>query len=372
MLIDVPIVFWRSIVYNVTYITEQRKATHVIAKYNREEVSHMASIKDVAKLAGVSVSAVSKYLKTPQNMRDETKEKIAGAIQTLNFHPNQLARSLRTGRSRIIAIFVPEVDNLYFSNIFMHIQHYCNDRDLLPLLLSNKTEREVINISNLLRSGVVDGAVYYDDGHVPSISQYLANDTDVPLVRIGGVAQKEDFATIYIDFESAFTQLSQHLIAKGASRLAYIWPADDNSSRQKFQAVRSCCEQLGVELITPPNTDGYYGYIGGYNCCVELLNTLSTLPDAVICESDMIAMGVLKGLTHLGLNVPENTLISGCDNTHISVMSNPSLTSVNIPIEKICFAAMEMLCNMIAGTPYPPHMVFECCPVYRTSTGEKL
>lgn len=342
-----------------------------ITKHNMEEVDNMASIKDVAKLAGVSVSAVSKYLKTPQNMRDETREKISGAIQQLQFHPNQLARSLRTGRSGIIAIFVPEVDNLYFSNIFMHIQHYCNDRNLLPLLLSNKTEQEIINIANLLKSGVVDGAVYYDDGQAPSISKYLGSDADVPLVRIGGAAHKEHSAAIHIDFQSAFTQLSEHLIQKGVSRLAYIWPANDNSSRQKFQAVQACCERLNIELITPAHISSYYGYMGGYKCCIDLLKTLPAPPEGIICESDMIAMGALKGLTHLGLDVPEDMFISGCDNTHISVMSNPSLTSVNIPIENICFAAMETLCNMIAGKPYPAYTVFECQPVYRTSTGDK-
>ena len=85
---------------------------------NGKEGVFLASIKDVAKKAGVSVAAVSKYLKTPENMRETTRTRIAQAITELNYHPNPLAQSLRTGRTHIIAITLPEVDNPYFTKMF--------------------------------------------------------------------------------------------------------------------------------------------------------------------------------------------------------------------------------------------------------------
>ena len=88
----------------------------------------MASIKDVAKKAGVSVAAVSKYLKTPENMRETTRTRIAQAITELNYHPNPLAQSLRTGRTHIIAITLPEVDNPYFTKMFKLLQHDSSPR----------------------------------------------------------------------------------------------------------------------------------------------------------------------------------------------------------------------------------------------------
>ena len=93
----------------------------------------MAAIKDVAKLAGVSVAAVSKYLKTPDNMREDTRQRIADAIAKLNYRPNPFAQSLRTGRTNIVAIAIPEVDNPYFSKMFklLHIlRHSENTRSI--------------------------------------------------------------------------------------------------------------------------------------------------------------------------------------------------------------------------------------------------
>ena len=99
----------------------------------------MAAIKDVAKLAGVSVAAVSKYLKTPNNMREDTRQRIAQAIEELNYRPNPFAQSLRTGKTNIIAIAIPELDNPYFNKMFKLLQEFCEERGYMAILLKNAT-----------------------------------------------------------------------------------------------------------------------------------------------------------------------------------------------------------------------------------------
>ena len=99
----------------------------------------MAAIKDVAKLAGVSVAAVSKYLKTPNNMREDTRQRIAHAIEELNYRPNPFAQSLRTGKTNIIAIAIPELDNPYFNKMFKLLQEFCEERGYMAILLKNAT-----------------------------------------------------------------------------------------------------------------------------------------------------------------------------------------------------------------------------------------
>ena len=118
----------------------------------------MAAIKDVAKLAGVSVAAVSKYLKTPDKMREDTRQRIADAIAKLNYRPNPFAQSLRTGRTNIVAIAIPEVDNPYFSKMFKLLQEYCEDRGLMAMLLKNANMEQARNAAGILKSGLVERA----------------------------------------------------------------------------------------------------------------------------------------------------------------------------------------------------------------------
>lgn len=325
----------------------------------------MAAIKDVAKLAGVSVAAVSKYLKTPDNMREETRQRIAGAIRELNYRPNPLAQSLRTGKTNIIAIAIPEVDNPYFSKMFKLLQTYCEDRGLLAVLLKNANPEQTKNAASILKSGLVDGVICYDEGQADTFIMEL--EVSVPVVKVGPVTDCDYAATVGIDLRTGMEKLCAHLEETGVRRLGYIGPDNDMSSRQKISAIRNYCQ--GREIYLDPSvflTD-CHTYSGGFDSCQKLLDSGAELPDAIIVESDMIALGVLKCLARRGVEVPGTVRISGYDNTDISAMSNPSLTSVHIPLEEICRAALNMLWAMIQGetvTPVEFHTELEI----RTST----
>ena len=150
-------------------------------------------------------------------------------------------------------------------------------------------------------------------------------------------------------------------------RLGYIGPVSDASSGQKIDALKHCCERGGLYLdpdafLTDCNT-----YSGGFDCCRKLLDSGVPLPDAIVVESDMIALGVLKCLVGRGVRVPEDIRLTGYDNTDISVMSNPSLTSVDIPMEDICLAALNMLRAMMQGEAVEP-VIFRTGLKIRAST----
>ena len=142
----------------------------------------MAVIKDVAKLAGVSPSAVSKYLRTPQNMRADTRERIRAAIETLHYQPSQLAKSLRTGRSGMIAITIPEIDNPYFSDVFSFFQSLCSNNDLVPVMLRTNTPAELERTATVLNAGFLDGAICYDAGEAGKL--FTDRTIRIPLVYI--------------------------------------------------------------------------------------------------------------------------------------------------------------------------------------------
>ena len=325
----------------------------------------MASIKDVAKLAGVSVAAVSKYLKTPQNMREETRNRIAGAIEALNYRPNPLAQSLRTGRTNIIAIAIPEVENPYFSNMFKLLQAYCEQRGLLAVLLKNANAEQTKNTAGILKSGLVDGVICYDEGQADALIREVA--VSVPVVKVGPVSDNHYAATVGIDLRTGINKLCSHLEDVGVRRVGYIGPDKDFSSMQKIGAIRHYCEKSGLYLDPDVFLTDCTDYSSGYDCAKKLLQSGVPVPDVIIVESDMIALGVLKGLTEGGLQIPGDIRLTGYDNTDISQMSNPSLTSVHIPMEEICTCALNMLCQLMNGNEVTP-VLFQTDLKIRTST----
>jgi len=325
----------------------------------------LASIKDVAKKAGVSVAAVSKYLKTPENMRETTRTRIAQAITELNYHPNPLAQSLRTGRTHIIAITLPEVDNPYFTKMFKLLQERCEEWGYLAVLLKNSNADQAKRNAGLIKSGLADGVICYDEGQVDIFMAEAAS--HVPIVKLSTLPSSDYPATVGIDLRPGIRKLCQHLEQTGVRRLGYFGPDKDISSMQKIQAIRDCCCESSLYLDPEVFVTNCDSYNTGYDRAKELLASGARLPEAIIVESDMIAVGVLKGLIEGGLQVPRDIRVSGYDNTDISQMSNPSLTSVHIPLEEICTCAITMLNQLLNDQPvFAVH--FQTDLIVRTST----
>lgn len=312
----------------------------------------MASIKDVAKKAGVSVAAVSKYLKTPENMRETTRTRIAQAITELNYHPNPLAQSLRTGRTNIIAIALPEVDNPYFTKMFKLLQEQCEEWGYLAMLLKNSNANQAKRNASILKSGLADGVICYDEGLADTFISEV--EVCIPVVKLAPLPDSEYPATVGIDLRTGIQKLCTHLEQIGVRRLGYIGPDSDVSSFQKIQAIRDCCDSSALFLDPQVFLTDCNSYSTGFACSQKLLKSGVPLPDAIIVESDMIALGVLKGLIEGGVRVPQDVRLSGYDNTDISQMSNPSLTSIHIPMEEICACALNMLRALMEGREVAP------------------
>jgi len=328
----------------------------------------MAVIKDVARMAGVSVSAVSKYLQTPQNMRADTRERIQSAIETLHYRPSQLAKSLRTGRSGIIAITIPEVDNPYFGEVFNCFQNLCSDNGFIPIMLRTNTSSELEHTASLLKAGFIDGAICYDAGEAGKL--FKDHDLSIPLIYMGPTSGEVTSPSVQVDLRNGIYELCAHLASCGVKTIGYIGPFDDASSIQKFAALQDSCEEHSLSLLKEHIYPQCYGYDGGYVNCARMLGSGGKLPDAIVAEADAIAMGVLKRLLESGKRLPEDILLSGYDDTDISQMVSPSLTTIHIPSLEMCAAAMKLLLWKLGGgeAPNDGRIIFQTHLVVRDST----
>lgn len=329
----------------------------------------MVTIKDVAKLAGVSPSAVSKYFISPDHMREKTKVLIAAAVEELNYHPNRLARSLRNGSSGVVVITVPDARNPHFGGYIHLMQDTCFRLSLTPLFIQVRTRQDARNAIQLIRSGLPDGVICSDDGWL--VSQILDAGLQVPIVQISPNPKVNVKTAVFMELKPGITLLCQHLEEQGIRKFSFIGSEGDFSSDEKLSAIRDFCHNHSTVLKESAIFKGarkdLSAYESGYQECSRLLKEMSELPEVVICASDDTALGVLKCLTHHGLRVPEDILLSGYDDTESAFMSNPSITSVHIPLDVICNAAVENMHNILNGNT-TTNKSFPTTLTIRTST----
>ena len=329
----------------------------------------MATIKDVAKLAGVSVSAVSKYLRTPQHMREETRSLIASAIKELDYSPNLLARNLRSGRTGFIAIECSNITNPYSATLAKYMQAYCSEQNLVAMFIQSDSVNNVNHAMSILKTGFFDGIICYECN--PLMDAIHEAELQIPMVQIAPLMEPDGTPSIYIDLEQGTRLLLDHLKSRGVESIAYFGPADDTSSTQKYDALLAYAREhdmtVNSDYTAITNASNYEQISAVY---ATILAEKRPLPDAIVCTSDYVAVYVLKVLADAGIRIPEDVMLTGFDDTELAVISNPSLTSVHTPLKQISEAAVQQLTTLIEGGT-PQTMVFVPELSIRHSTDEK-
>ena len=304
----------------------------------------MASIKDVAKQAGVSPSAVSKYFKTPELMRDSTKKRIAAAVKVLDYYPSHIAKSLRSGRSGVIAIALPSITNPYFTDIFAQFHKLSTKYGFVPVAIETDYGRNLQQDIELLRSGLFDGVLFYNTGETGNL--FSAPNLDIPMVYLGPAADSNTRSYVSVDLRAGMLELCAHLTSIGVKRLGYIGN-DDESSVHKLDAINVFCAGEALTLDSDFTSMDADSYNKGYKCCEHFIKSGGKLPDAILTSSDMVAVGVYKCLEENGYRVPEDVKLSGYDNTDISKLYSPAITTIHIPVKELCEGAFNMLYSLI-------------------------
>jgi DNA-binding LacI/PurR family transcriptional regulator len=310
----------------------------------------MAVIKDVAKLAGVSVAAVSKYLKTPENMREETRRQIEAAIQELNYRPSPVAQSLRTRKTGMVAVMMPAITNPFFAELFDALRRALLKKGYTALLQTANDVDELRIAMFSLSIRQVDGVVlcFLDD---ESLVAELAECSIgvVPLVAMSWHSIMEGCGVVLVDVRDGMRQAVTHLVETGRKRIAYIGgPESSHISREKISGYRAALEAAGLQADPTLVLHGGYSLESGYLAATQLLKGRHR-PDAVAAENDMLAVGCIKRLAQEGIAIPADIAVTGFDDIPLSSMYEPPISTVRLPIEHIGVAAVDMLAVMIEG-----------------------
>lgn len=315
----------------------------------------MASIYDVAQLAGVSVATVSRVLNSSASVTEATKAKVKSAMLRLGYTPNPSARTLRNNRTGLVALITPEIINPYFAAVASGVQDMCR-KSKYQLILCNTGGDESLEISylDLLSNKQVDGIIIAPPGtHTNPKSdgkiQNLLN-RNYPLVMIG---RRFESDTINCDIVTTNTAIGtreamQHILDGGHSRIAYLGGPNPNVAKTRLATFRSSLSANGLiideNLIFQTNLT----LEDGYKICRKLL-TLSNRPTAIFAVNDMVAIGAMIALQEARIPIPEEMIVVGFDDIPLAAMFRPSLSTVVQPKYDLGRIAAERLIGRIEG-----------------------
>jgi LacI family transcriptional regulator len=326
-------------------------------------------MKDVARLASVSVSTVSRVISGSIPVDDETRSRVEEAIFKVNYRPNLLAQGLRSKRGMMIGFLVPMITHPAFAMMIEAIEESTARRDLGMVLCNtrNDPDKEAGSIDSMLRRNI-DGIVFSRVSDRSRVLDIIAK-SKTPAVVIDRSLDHEAIPSVLLDNYKAGVMAATHLLEVGCKKLVCVTGARDITlSRERLGGFTDTLKAAGIELTRERVFEGNFSYECGKRA-VDFFTDNRTSYDGIWVQSDITAYGVLAALQRRGVKVPEDVALMGMDNIDFSSMSYPTITTIAQPYNLMCEKAVEMIVKKSSGQRLDElHVVLEPGIVVREST----
>jgi LacI family transcriptional regulator, repressor for deo operon, udp, cdd, tsx, nupC, and nupG len=322
----------------------------------------MAVIKDVARLAGVSPSTVSKYLNHASSLKEAYRERVRKAVEKLDYTPSHTARSMRTGRKNLIAVIVPSILNPFYSEIYHAIRTECLQKGYTPVLYTTDENMDVLQ-SVLVNVGAshVDGAIlcFLDE---EEILQRLAElDTRTPVALMSWDVQSTKFSCVVVDVYNAILAATNHLIGLRHRRIAYVGGRLSRSiSQEKLRAFRTAMSNAGLAVDEELIVAGQFRFETGFTATRDFMRSRNP-PTGIVAANDVLAIGCVKYLINSGYRVPEDVAVIGHDGIQLASIYDPSISTMMQPIAETGRTIVDMVISrMERPSSRRSRAVFKC------------
>jgi LacI family transcriptional regulator len=328
----------------------------------------LATIRDVAKRAEVSISTASRILSnsTKEKYADATRERVLKASMELGYQPNFAARALASGKTRIIAAVFPRIYDTPFTalaslQIMSGIEAYCSDNGYHMLISSPKIVNDTLdpNFINLLSGGYLDGAII--DGHfnISPVMEHISP-LNIPVVIIGHHAHTHYLRS---DNRKGGQLMMSHLMDLGHQHIGIIGVPD---IEERLMGVQLAVEEQSINFDDIPYEIGNFSEDSGAIAAEKLLTKHPNLT-AIVAFNDRMAMGAINQLQSMGYQVPDQISVVGYDDLPRSSDFSPPLTTINHRLSEWGGLAMTLLHNIMRGNKADP-VILEPQLVVRGST----
>lgn len=312
-----------------------------------------ATLKDVARLAGVTHSTVSRVINHPELVNPTTREKIWQCIRELDYHPNPFARGLQTSLSRTIALVVPNITNLAFANFARGVQSSLEQNEPYGLIIASSDEDCIKekSICMMLRQHWVDGVIFVSSaGGIPPIELLPEK---MPKVLVERTCKLDNIDTYLLDLDDGIKKACEHLHGLGHGKIAIILgDATSITSKERLKSFKKALTLLGLPSRNDYIEKGMWTSWDAKEAMIRLLK-LEEPPTAVFAITDTMAMGAIAGAWELGLKVPEDVSVIGFNNEPGSAEYNPPLTTLDTSSFEMGRDAAETLLRRL-GEPERP------------------
>lgn len=327
------------------------------------------TVSDVARLAGVAPGTVSKALSGHGQLRAETRDRVIEAARELGYQPNQLAKSLQTGRSYVVGVLTTDSIGRFTIPLLTGAEDVLGAGQMSMMLCESRGDpvRERHYLQNLL-SRRVDGIIV--TGRSSDDRPSIGRDLGIPVVyALTRSVDPEDVSVLHDDTQGARDAV-RHLIETGRRRIAVVsGPPRHSATRNRGAGAEEELERHGLKPVGIPLVGSWSEEWGRE--AAALLSRIDPPVDGVFCMSDQIARGVSDGFREHGISVPDQVGIVGMDNWDVMVTSaRPPLTTVDLELSRLGHLAASLLVAMIEGETVEPGVrLVPSSLVMRRSTG---
>lgn len=297
----------------------------------------------MAERANVSIATVSRTINNPAIVDPETARRVWTAIEELSFYPNTQARSLVSGRSRLLGFIVSDITNPFFPDLIRGFQDVAirEGYDILVSSTNYDSSQMAVSVRRMLERRVDGVAIMTSEMDAHLIDQLARK--NVPLVFLDVGTPGAGISNILVDYESGVRQAVDHLVALGHRRIGFVsGPNDLKSACIRRSAFLRSLELCGLHEDDMLVVQGDHKVGGGLRAMNELLQ-LSQAPTAVLASNDLTAVGMLRAVRRAGLKVPSDISIVGFDDIWLAEFTDPALTTVRLPRTEIAEVAFQAL-----------------------------
>ena len=306
------------------------------------------TLKDIARMAGVAESTVSRALNDKKGVGEETKLKILKIAKEHNYRPNQLARGLAAKKTNMIAVFLSEMDSPSNIEIVKHLEAAAESEDYQMILCNtnNQEEKEKRYLS-LLESNQVDGAIFIGGKLVGSHLLRASFSSDNSIVLVNRLAEENFFTSVLTDYSSGIYQAVKHLIKQGYQKIALVsGPKDNLVEEEKTTGYMEALEESELKL----NHDLIYSTESsreaGYNAFLKIIES-EVIPDAFISTKELTTIGLVEAIKMGGYFIPDDFAVVGYGDNILTSIIEPPLTVLSEPLAELAKKSFYFLLKLI-------------------------
>jgi LacI family transcriptional regulator len=304
------------------------------------------TMSEIASLAGVSISTVSKILNgNDQHISDKTRTRVMELVTQYNYSPNFIAKSLKTNKTKTIGFIQPDICNPFFAEIAKGIDDEAKRKGYLVLYCNTNDENaEEVDSFRALAGKMVDGIIFTRNYSQTKLSRSTIG--GIPVVLADRYINTEAIVgRVYSNAADGICKITRYLLDKGCAKLAFI-AGSPHLSDGRYEGFVQAHQERHVDIHPDLISKGTYDIDSGYRMMQDCLERKLDF-DGVVCGNDLIALGATKALAERRVAVPRDVKVTGCDDIFIAEYTYPPLTTVHQPIYKIGRECARMLISHI-------------------------